>query len=116
MEQSPNFDPVRRLLIELGRLRDHLSPERECLFGAVVTYASLVLLLSPEKTSQQLQPLIELFEITNSQVMASIKMTTLIGLVGSVDGARRIVQESLPLYKAYLQVFLLNKFDFDDEE
>ncbi|MCB9813541.1 MAG: hypothetical protein H6772_04005 [Pseudomonadales bacterium] len=94
----------------LSELRDKISPEKEYLIGAFATYMYLLILVSPESLPGQIQPMLEMLNGIDKSSF-SLKLTTMIAFTGSVDGARRIVLERLPSYKAYLQVFLLNKFE-----
>lgn len=105
---QPDLSTIGDWIARFNKLRDKISPENEYLLGAFATYVYLVILVNPESLPAQIQPMLELF---NKMPMNSfsLKLATMIAFTGSVDGARRIVLERLPFYKAYLQVFLLNK-------
>ncbi|MBU0576530.1 hypothetical protein KJ707_04590 [Patescibacteria group bacterium] len=108
--QSRQQTKTEEAFTKIRELEKRVSPEQEYIIGAIATYVYLVMLVSPEQLPAQIQPMIELF---NNIPMGrfSLWLTTAVAFLGSVDGARRLVLDSLPFYKAYLQVFLLNKIE-----
>jgi hypothetical protein len=100
----------------IGRLRnayENLTPERQTVIGVFATYTYLTMLFFPEKLPDFLQPMLEeLDKIPMTRI--SLWTTTMIAMIGSADGVRRIISERLPFYKAYVQVFMLGRFADDD--
>lgn len=94
----------------IQKLRNEIRPELEYVAGAIATYLFLVALINPELLPIYAKPVFEIIDKLPLSKL-SIASSATIAFMGSVDGASRIVLESLPFYKAYLQVFLLNKIE-----
>jgi hypothetical protein len=90
-----------------------LSPETQVVFGSLVSYIYLVILLTPDLVPEIFEPAIELLDKMPMRNI-SLWITTMIAMTGSIDGVRRIITERLPFYKAFVHVFLLHKFDDED--
>ncbi len=100
---------------KLDFVHRELLPEVQFLAGLISGSFVLQLLHNSENMPATIQPLIGFIEkIPNHRI--SMWIVTLIAFVGSVDGARRIIVDQLPFYRAYIQVFLFGqKFeDVDD--
>lgn len=92
---------------------ESFPPEKQVIFGVFASYVYLTMLISPEILPQRVQPLIELFnKIPLSNL--SLWTTTSLALIGSVDGVRRIIMDRLPLYHAYLRVFVFKKIENEE--
>ncbi len=109
-QHKRNQSTTSEIFDTIQKLRNEIRPELEYVAGALATYLYLVALINPELLPIYAQPV---FEILGKLPLSkfSLMASTTIAFMGSVDGARRIVLESLPFYKAYLQVFLLNKIE-----
>ena len=112
---------------------EKIPPEVEYVLGAVVTYLMLEFMLFPDHAPPLFARYLELLDTIQGRLpplSRSVEMLThgaplstlvlgigtLIGFVGSVDGARRIVMDQLPLYRAYVQVFLLGAANADEPD
>jgi hypothetical protein len=102
-------DKVIEILTKFDQLRKNISPEKQFLVGSFATYLYLVIIINPESLPTQVIPIIESAKSMPTS-MLSLWLATSIAFLGSVDGVKRIIDESFPLYKAYIQVFLLNEF------
>ncbi len=97
----------------IRQYRDALSPEKEYLFGAILSYIYTAILIDPGVFPERVQPMVHLMkELPN--VTPEIWVSVFFGLLITADGARRISFERLLLYKAYFQVFLLNQDEHVD--
>lgn len=79
-----------------------------------MTYVYVSMIIHPEKLPEKLQPMQEIL-VQLPLGTVSLWIAGLIAFAGSADGARRVIVERLPFYKAYIQVFLLHT-DFSKEE
>jgi hypothetical protein len=94
---------------------ENTPPEKEMVLGILASWVYLNVLFSPEKMSQMVQPYIDLLDkFPDSET--GLWLATAMGLLGTGDGLRRIVTDRLPFYKAYIQVFLLGRFEVNEEE
>lgn len=108
--ETPQKNKLSNFFEKLSAIRERVSPEKEYILGAVATYLCLIILTNPESLPTQVQPLVELMTKLPMHKF-NLWLTTAIAFLGSVDGARRMVIDQLPFYRAYLQVFLLNKIE-----
>ncbi len=92
----------------------HLPPEKQTVFGAIMTYVYLSMIMHPEKLPEKVQ---QIQEILVQLPLGTVSLWTavLIAFAGTADGARRVMVERLPFYKAYIQAFVLHT-DFSEEE
>jgi hypothetical protein len=95
-----------RQLTRLNKRYNNISPEKQYIVAAMATYFYLVIILTPEKLPQSAQDLLIAQEIININTQ-EIWLASLLTFIVSADGARKIVFNQLPLYKAYVRVFLL---------
>lgn len=102
------------IIKRLQEIYKRLPPERQFVFGAFASYVYLTILVAPEKFPQIMQLLLRFVDSVPTG-RASVWFTLLIALAGTADGARRIVQERFPFYKAYIQVFVLGRFAEGEE-
>lgn len=96
------------IVSKLSELKNKIPPEKEYLISALAAYVYLALLIAPETLPQEIQPILELLDEIPMRAV-SLRVGLAASFIGTVDGARRMVFEYLPLFKAYLQVFLMDK-------
>jgi hypothetical protein len=104
------------LLQQLKAKYEKFSPEKQYIFGGILTYVYLSLLSPSEDMPANMKRAAEILYATPSSQW-SIAIGTIIAFAGSVDGARRIVKHRIPLYKAYVRVYLLGqRFGLEQED
>lgn len=115
--ESGSIKPLLEWLKKFDFIYQKLSPEKQFVAGAIATYLYLEIIYNSENLPAVVQPLIEILEKIPLHQL-SLYIATLIAFAGSVDGARRIVIDQIPFYRAYIQVFLLGQKlkDIDDSD
>jgi len=104
-EQVSLLELVRHLISERYR---RLSPERQYVFSAIALWMYLSIWLQPENLPDGVQPMISTLNQMPTAKLSWL-MGSLISFAGTADGARRIVIDQLPFYKAYINAFVLRK-------
>lgn len=113
--ESESIKPLVEWLKKFDFIYRKLTPEKQFVIGAIATYLYLEIIFNSKNLPPVVQPLIEILEKIPLHEL-SMWIATLIAFAGSIDGARRIVADQLPFYRAYILVFLFGqKFeDVDD--
>lgn len=106
MEQQ-HFQLPKALLSKAGEIRNKISPEKEYVFGALATYVYLSVVLNAETIPVAAQPLAELVE-SDPHLKIQLLFFVMLAFLATIDGAQRIVIEKLPIYRAFIKVYLLN--------
>lgn len=113
--ESGLIKPLVEWLKKFDFIYQKLTPEKQFVIGAIATYLYLEIIFNSKNLPPVVQPLIEILEKIPLHEL-SLWIATLIVFAGSIDGARRIIVDQLPFYRAYIQVFLLGqKFNDLDE-
>lgn len=113
MEQNRNYFP-QSIATKAGELRKSISPEKEYFFGAVATYLYLSVFLNAENMPEVAKPLAEMVQ-NDSLLKTQMLVFILLAFLATIDGAQRIAIEKLPVYKAFIKVYLLNKKELKPE-
>lgn len=96
-------------VIEIIRTRYRgLSPERQYLLSAIVLWLYLSILIQPDSMPERVKPMIAFFN-QMPQAELSWWLGSMAAFAGTADGARRIVIDQLPFYKACINAFVFRR-------
>ncbi len=104
---KPHLEQTQQLIEKVSaQIYQRLSPEKQFAFCLIATYLYPSIILEPENLPSVVQSMLELLDILPAG-RTVVWISLMITAAGTIDGARRILSDQLPLYKAYIEVFLL---------
>ncbi len=111
--QRPHEDQENdnRLTVAIGQLHEiytNSSPELQSSLGGLAAYLYLTVLLTPEKLPSMAQTLLSLLDVL-PMGKETLWISTLFATGLTLDGLRRVIVERFPVYRAFIDVFVLNK-------